>query len=576
MSASTRQMTTLVLLNSASPAFREAVERVLPYVEHLGMPCVVHDLNTAPLPVNLREVALILITHPALDPLGNRLGKAGRQALLTAIRDGIGLVSFDPCLPSPCIPDPPVDPVHAHTVDVSPYPHFILDNHVPQQTIHLAGELLLAPMAVDTDDVLLFASGKPLLAASQAGKGRLVRWAATDWMLASVLGAVGGLDDVFWRSLVWAARKPFALRGMAPLITMRVDDVLGRGELWAQTPLAWAQTASRFGFKPWLGLFIYNLSPSAINECRDLLLRGRATAAPHAFGHLPKPGRSAVYYFDQGMPPNPGLDEEFIFYNHIDRAPWSDQEADRRLAAVDEWYQAHAPLPMSRILLPHWYECGSNTLAHVQDRWQMQFSGKVMDMDIPYQAATPWLKSGPFRQHEKPRPCDSARPTAYADFVNFGGRQFFNCVTEIRDDAGYEWAPDGDIHATAERGLRQLRRALHSFVLPVLFSHETDYLHKIPPDAWEKELRLIAAGLQDEEPIFVTLDDGMRYVRATRTSQLKTCWSDVSTGVVVATFSGHADSSTHFHLFTQGEEEIKSTLVEVPPFDGQVVVTSKG
>jgi len=92
---------------------------------------------------------------------------------------------------------------------------------------------------------------------------------------------------VLWRSLVWAARKPFALRGLPPLVTMRVDEVAGQGVLWQQSPLYWVHLANRHGFKPWLGLFIYNLTEPAVNELRDLIQRDQATAFPHAFGRAP-------------------------------------------------------------------------------------------------------------------------------------------------------------------------------------------------------------------------------------------------------------------------------------------------
>ena len=50
--------------------------------------------------------------------------------------------------------------------------------------------------------------------------------------------------------------------------------------------------------------------------------------------------------------------------------------------------------------------------------------------------------------------------------------QFFNCVTEIRDDAGYEWYPSNDVACTIDRGTRQTKRALDSMALATLFTHD--------------------------------------------------------------------------------------------------------
>jgi hypothetical protein len=76
----------------------------------------------------------------------------------------------------------------------------------------------------------------------------------------------------------------------------------------------------------------------------------------------------------------------------------------------------------------------------------------------------------------------------------------------------------------------------------------------------------------------VTLDEGIRYVRATRTSRLVACHYDAVTGGIAATFTGYADVPTHFYLFTAPPTphhpftDPFMTLVEVPAFDGQTVV----
>jgi hypothetical protein len=432
-----------------------------------------------------------------------------------------------------------------------------------------------------------------------------------DWMDTHHLGPLGGLDDVLWRSLVWAARKPFALRGLPPLVTMRVDDVAGTGHLWGQSPLGWVHTANRYGFKPWLGLFPFNLTEAAIQELRTLLLAGQATAFPHAFGRPPrgmnpmpatlKPvdvsdgtsridpalpsqpldlssgqGNPTPYYEPSGFPLRATTYDEFIYYDHEHGHPWADEEATRGLSAVDTWYAAHAPLPMSSYAIAHWGEMGSNTVAHIRDRWGCEFIATYHGVDAPLDGAS-WLVAGPFRKHETPgsalfnRAERGDRPMYYADFINFADREFFLCCTEVRDETGYEWAPDGDVEKSARRGIRQLTRALDSFALPVLFTHETDYIYKISPQAWEAQLDRITRAIASYHPIYTTIDEGVRTVRATRTSRLASAAFDPAERQVTTHFSGRADTLTYFHLFT-GEQELASRLVEVPPFEGGNIV----
>jgi len=111
--------------------------------------------------------------------------------------------------------------------------------------------------------------------------------------------------------------------------------------------------------------------------------------------------------------------------------------------------------------------------------------------------------------------------------------------------------------------------------LAVLFTHETDHIYKIRPEAWAAEMAQVAEGIADYNPIYVTLDEGVRYVRATRTSHLESCRYDPSTGEVVAPFAGYADMPTHFFLFTESGDELHARLVDVPAFEGEIVVTTQ-
>lgn len=103
---------------------------------------------------------------------------------------------------------------------------------------------------------------------------------------------------------------------------------------------------------------------------------------------------------------------------------------------------------------------------------------------MPWSDIVPWVKQGPFRLFENPgtdtntlsRELRDNNPVYYVDLSNINRYFFFNCFTEIGDDAGYDWAPDNDVKATKERGVSQLTLALNSMALSILFKHETDYI----------------------------------------------------------------------------------------------------
>ena len=543
---------------------------------------------------------MFLIAHRQIDTHHVFLPDDSRKRLFEAVFNGSGLVSFDPtlALPGERPAKETKNPRKGSTDSLEILTdHFITRNHALPETVALFSPMRLPGMQVWVGDTLIKAGEEPFLAARDFGQGRLVQWGSSDWMDSSMLGPLEHLDDLFWRSLVWAARKPFAMRGLPPLVSMRVDDVIAHGASFGQAPLYWVKEAIQNGFKPWLGLFLYNLSETAIRELRELTLNGSVTSFPHALGRPPRsqlteksrrrgevhpgPHNEPGWYYETGALELTDDDpyDQFIYFNHYHNRPFADEEAQRRLWAVDRWYESHSPLPISTYALPHWYEMGKNTAAHMQEKWHVHTIGKPMQVDLPLIAKSSWLKSGPFRKYESPGTCfphtrtrNGHRPVYYADFVNLNGYQFFNSLTEIRDVAGYEWEPDNDVEGTVSRGIQQISRAIDSMALSVLFTHETDYLMHIRPENWVQIIQRIAAGIAHYQPIQLTLDEGVRYTRAVRTSHFRSCSFDEQTGQLIARFTGKTDLPTHFYLFTGEGEAIDSTLVEVPVFDGQTEV----
>jgi len=168
------------------------------------------------------------------------------------------------------------------------------------------------------------------------------------------------------------------------------------------------------------------------------------------------------------------------------------------------------------------------------------------------------------------------RPVYYADFHEIGGATFFNCLTEIRDDAGYEWAPDNDVEATVGRGTRQLTRAIHSLTLPVLFTHETDYIYKINPASWEQIIRQIAEIMSVHQPRYMTLDDGLRLVRTYHTADLSSAMYNPGRNTILARFSGYTDTLTTVMVFTEENGEIVTEYIDLQPFNNEVLKFRSG
>jgi hypothetical protein len=383
------------------------------------------------------------------------------------------------------------------------------------------------------------------------------------------------------------------MRGLAPIVTMRVDDVAGRGELWHKDPLYWVNCCNKYGLKPWLALFIYNLNPRAIDELRNYIQLGNATDSPHAFGRPPRHGLitlnkeenwytkehdkyAGFYYYPDALPLRETDYDEFIYFDHQHNRSWSDMEAKRGLDAVDRWYKAHKPLTKSTYFVPHWYETGSNIIEHISKEWGMQFIAQLKDADMPWKDTVPWVKQGPFRLYEKPGPSTGSvspefrgtNPVYYADFTRINGCSFFNCFTEIRDVAGYEWAPDNDVEATVDRGLKELKRALNSMSMAVLFTHETDYIYLIKPENWEREIRLVTEGIKNYNPIYLTTDEAVKIVRTTKTCSISGVTFEADKNKLIVSLKGISDVPSTLWVFTEKNGNIIQELIKTPAFSG--------
>jgi len=581
-----RKIEALVIVNSHSPEYIKGKELLLPYIDHFGIPYILLDIASEELSDLYSSYPLIILAHPMINY--NQSNMPVLNDFLNAeIFNGSGLVCFDPDLK---LLD--IEPVKNSNTGINHLvftdkDHYILHDRSGQDTLNLFGKMNLSNYNLFDYKSLIEFDGRALLSCKDNENGKIALWTSMDWMHSDVLGPLGGLDDCLWRSLVWASKKPFVMHVMPSIVTMRVDDVAGRGQIWNKTPLYWVKTANKYGFKPWLGLFIYNLTPEGIDELRDFILAGNATASPHAFGrpnrhedlsesYIPDNPLDTIsfYYNPEAMPLRSETYDEFIFFDHHNEKPWPDIEVERGFQALQKWYKENEPLPISKLLLPHWYELGHNTAPYVKDFLKSKFVALAKPVDVPYGENTDWLVSGPFRLSEKPGTSTGwtreggPRPVYYADFMQLGNIELFNCLTEIRDDAGYEWAPDNDVEVTVGRGVRQLRRAFDSRALAVLFTHETDYVYLIEPENWDKELELISEAISASNPIYMTMDDALAIVKAYVSSNISSIEYDVENHNFLISFEGDADVETWIQIFTEDENIIESDFKIVPPFFG--------
>jgi hypothetical protein len=549
----------VVLVNSRSARYLDFQHFIQPYLDNFGVPYSVLDISTNPPGADIGRCALIIIGHSQLDTNQAYLTTSVQTNLAQAVYSGAGLVNFDNDLVAGGAPRytyiqslfgfsygsgaaasgvslPPTEPLSQM--------HYITTLHPTNDSIAFRSSMIMPGINVPAGaTTLATAGGKPLVAIARYGQGRAVQWGSYDWMVSTVLGPIDGLDDVLWRGMTWAARKPFVMRGFPNFVTMRVDDVTG--------PFTWLHAANAVGFKPFVALFYQSVSEASAADLRSLTTNGLATASIHSTD-----GGNAFFYF-----------------NHATEQPWPDNVQSNNFYLGTLWHQNHG-IPISKVCATHYSEIGLNCFAGLK-AWGMEYVPiEVVPQTIEYATpGAPWIVGGPYRLYETPQPGQVNWPTYYADWLTVPGHpefngQFFNIYSEVRDVATCgEWCPDNDVAGSVSRATKMAKRALDSLVMTTIFSHEW-YISPVSATNWQAILRGVTNNLAAYNPIYVTLDYASQYVRATRTSRLVSAEFDAASGQVRATFSGKTDLSLSVYSFAGEDSAITMTPATVPVFTG--------
>lgn len=284
MSAGNR--TALVILDSRKPAERRSADQtVFAALDHFGLAWEVLDGGDymGAIPSYIAPRALYIIAH---DGAAEWLKPEVAQQIAEAVAQGAGLVSFDRRLgewPSPLCDLAPreVGVAKVGTLRFAASPSFITSGHAPEEELELGEELSVVtfPASDSWQPHVTTTEGQAVIASTSAGEGRVVLFGTGEKLYAEgVYGHVRGIDGLMWRSLVWAAAKPFPMRCIPPYITARMDDCNG-----TYNAFDYVKVMNRFGIGPNLGLFIDEMGPTDWAAAKRLFDAGGADFSMHAF-----------------------------------------------------------------------------------------------------------------------------------------------------------------------------------------------------------------------------------------------------------------------------------------------------
>lgn len=525
----------LVLTDPTSAAYKQYTTFLRPYLDWFGFP---YDERPASSSGSM-DYALILLAHPNMTATAPAL-----RAVRLAYEAGTGLAIFDPALAVKLgLAKELSSRASGSTVLISP--HEISEFHPAGDSVKLVTEHSY-PITASMGDAVASLGTSPLF---EVGC-RAVLWHDMGWMDPAVCGPLAGLDDLLWKSFVWAARKPLVMQGLPPFISMRVDDVWGAWrEIDEENPLSWVDIVNSYGIIPWLGVFPDNVNDATLKQLQRHAKNGTATMFPHAFAGC------------EWVPSD--LPEHFIWFDHFNARPYDDATMKENATRAKKWFSDNG-LPISKYALAHYYETGANALPHLLDMG-CEFIGVHMAPSTPYRTEDPhWVKCGPYRK-EVDGAFNGARPVHYADYLPDEPR-LFNCVTEIRDVCGYEWSPTANVEKTVRDGIAQITRSFQSMVPAYFFTHESAWIQRMSPATVKASFDGVFAAIEGFAPIPTSPDDICSYVRAKVGIRLVSAESDGTSTKLKVT--GKNDRETRVTLFT----ETGAKTLTLPQISGDVTL----
>jgi hypothetical protein len=595
--------------SSSSPGeYQRYIER---YLEHLQIPYRVIDTATQAPPSDLGMVQLIVAGHTGLS-----LSAAWQQAIVQAVQGGSGFVNFDAdpaigtydhikgifgatgsqigaagtviAIPSTVMPD-------------GATPHYIaamqirLQNTPPGDMIYSFHKDANGIQQVATPAVLQGAQGtvialignSPLILATQTGGGRAVDFTTYDFMHPDRFGFMMGIDDLIWRSMVWAARKPFIVRGYPRFYAPQMDDeVVGWGarlrDLWNPAYTGNADADGAGG--PWKVTAmaqLVNLQPGG-QDRSDAIADVNSGFLKIAF-HT-----------------NTGISEGDLYWNPQSPDALTDAQWQNNLAFAMQIAQgqggADSLPPLSKSMVPHFWNLSNNTGYDLWHSLNVRYITEIQQPGAYYSFGPPKppsmrLFTHPFRIYELPPTGVNPNElyTLYsADFMTVGStaglppQKFFTFTTQLLGNTypsfDARWPNDNQAISVQEsvNNFTDYAWRFWSSMAPVqMYNHDGGSFEVSTETERQQSITQISAFLNAKGVRHVFMEDLGAYMCARTTSVLSTAQASSST--LTLNFTGNAADMdgnlipTNFYIFYGDNEGIQQT---VPGFNGGYTFTT--
>jgi hypothetical protein len=556
----------LVIVNEKGSYWDRGIvdETIVVAMEHYGMPYRVLDLaSERPNADALSSCAGIIL---AQDHLGGSLTESETALIAEAVKNGAGLVNFDNDLQLYRAPLLEIfgfgrinpHPFATNLIRIPGNDHYITglqstgEYHTFERMVTATiveewrkGVVLLAEGILGKDQLVYIRHlspwsafeprNYPILFGAHWGKGKAVQFALNPrvWRNA-FFGHARGIDDLFWRSILWTVRKPFAANMIPPFVTLSVDDCSGRHDF------NYADIACKHNFIPLIALFLKTVPERLFPRVKTGLQSGKVQFSTHA------------------------LDYNTLLAFNFGRGECTREELKERFAFDDGWWQKVGATPGATIR-SHWGEWGVKSLPFCKERGRVFFCPALqtglrkadmcmLDGFWPFDVQTCYYDYLP----------DDREFFAFSALLSRHQEDFLmGCTPNLRE------SERTDVEKAARNAAMQISHGLRACFHAEILTHEQKF-DVLTLDEWDRILHQAANQTQAYEKIFASHDQIAHYLKGKDGVWIRE--SHVEGSQVRCVLAGTTKTPLRLSFFHDEENSVSREYRSVDPFAGHAEI----
>ncbi|HON06366.1 MAG TPA: hypothetical protein P5065_00470 [Candidatus Ratteibacteria bacterium] len=363
------------------------------------------------------------------------------------------------------------------------------------------------------------------------------------------LGHTKGFDGIFWRSIVWTAKKPFIFKGIPPFIACRVNDATGNGKS-QQDPaemFRYVSVLNEIGFIPHVGLCIYDIKENTIYKIRDYFYQSKAEFSAHSFNRDSSERDPSIYLGSDGR--------EF----QIDEIRNHFEEVNHTFGRYN--------IKHAQTINAHRSQIGLNSLYFLREN-HCFFSMNLLKPGKIFSDARglTW----------EPKPYGIQN--FCVDYLD-DNQNIFNVVSHPGEittrGADIDFLPISSgysVDSIAKKGVFQIKRGLENLTSGCLMFHE-NRLANFSIGDFETIISIIANELRDIPHIFKSYDFIANYMKNRQESKIANIQYKNSHIFLVLT--GKSKMGQFLFCFLENGGNITQSFLEIPQFEKSLELTYK-